>query len=402
MVSIESADPFNVDLVLQEYTDLPISKFAAKDVPKSADDKGGKPFWDSKKGSLVVVFDDESKIDIDWYKIGKFAQEHEVTLVLVNPLNPSSVFTNIGSVEVPDAAVHKVFDGRIGADRVTECLPALRGLSLKAMSEVMRLSTASYKEVSPRAIQSTRKKYFPAIDGLTPVNDLGDFYFPEQSVLDWVKLNLGLLAGDVPPILRPRGLLMNGQAGTGKTSGGKYIADKMGLPCYLMSMPNILDKWIGSSGRNMSAVLKRVEMLSPCVIIFDEVEKLFGGTLQHETHKGLLAQLLWWLQEHEFPILSIMTTNKQSSIPPELFRPGRIDATITLKPLQGFPRIKDFAKQYAEFVKKEMKSTMDIGVDELLSEVLQHVTGDEYTPAEIKQFVITEVKKLYVKMKINV
>ncbi len=82
--------------------------------------------------------------------------------------------------------------------------------------------------------------------------------------------------------------------------------------------------------------MKQAEQSSPCILLIDEVEKLFHT---HGDDSGvtsrLLGSILWWLQEHESKVFTIMTTNKESAIPPELYRQGRIDQEVNFGKLSG-------------------------------------------------------------------
>ena len=80
------------------------------------------------------------------------------------------------------------------------------------------------------------------------------------------------------------------------------------------------------------------------IVIIDEVEKLFhGGTDDSGVTSRMLSSILWWLQEHKSKVLTVMTTNKEADIPPELYRPGRIDREIKFTNLNGKDEIVGFA-----------------------------------------------------------
>ena len=70
-----------------------------------------------------------------------------------------------------------------------------------------------------------------------------------------------------------------------------------------------------------------------CVLLLDEVEKIFSGNDDQGVTQRILSQLLWWLSEHRSKVLTVMTTNHLDNIPPELYRPGRIDRVVEIKRL---------------------------------------------------------------------
>jgi hypothetical protein len=90
------------------------------------------------------------------------------------------------------------------------------------------------------------------------------------------------------------------------------------------------------------------------VIIFDEVEKVFQSTSDSGVTSRLLSQLLWWLQEHKSKVFTVMTTNKKSSIPVELYREGRIDKTMAFLGIETFKEGYEFAKGAFDSMMAEM------------------------------------------------
>lgn len=72
---------------------------------------------------------------------------------------------------------------------------------------------------------------------------------------------------------------------------------------------------------------------APCVVLIDEVEKVFQSGEDGGVTSRILSQLLWWLAEHRTRVLTVMTTNDYAAIPPELYRPGRLDKVMFLPKL---------------------------------------------------------------------
>ena len=88
----------------------------------------------------------------------------------------------------------------------------------------------------------------------------------------------------------------------------------------------------------MLANLARLDQAEPCVVLIDEIEKVFstkGGDLDGATTTTMLSQLLWWLAEHKSRVLTVMTTNNAKALPPELYREGRIDEVMVFEGLTG-------------------------------------------------------------------
>ncbi len=127
---------------------------------------------------------------------------------------------------------------------------------------------------------------------------------------------------------------MAGIPGTGKTMSAKYIAGQLKMTLFRLDVGALQSKYVGESEQNLRRALQVVSQNEPCVMLIDEVEKLFQGTDDSGVTANLLAGLLWWLQEHRSRVLTIMTTNDEEKLPTELVRPGRIDRRITFGPLE--------------------------------------------------------------------
>jgi SpoVK/Ycf46/Vps4 family AAA+-type ATPase len=125
--------------------------------------------------------------------------------------------------------------------------------------------------------------------------------------------------------------MMDGPPGTGKTQASKYIARIFEVPLYRVDVGGVKNKYVGESERRMLETFNRVDQEEPCVILFDEIEKVFTSTHGENdagTTTTMLSQMLWWLQEHRSRVFTVMTTNALKKIPKELWRPGRIDQVM--------------------------------------------------------------------------
>lgn len=126
----------------------------------------------------------------------------------------------------------------------------------------------------------------------------------------------------------PRGVLLSGLPGTGKTQAAKQAAHDMGVPLVQFRMDNLLGGRVGDSEANFKRCRKRVEALAPCVVLIDEIEKIFDTKKSSDSNSvrmNLLAALLDWLQENDNQIFFFATCNSVSALPDELQRDGRFD-----------------------------------------------------------------------------
>ncbi len=124
----------------------------------------------------------------------------------------------------------------------------------------------------------------------------------------------------------PKGILVFGIPGTGKSLIAKTIAKQWDMP--LLILGNILDKFVGESERKMKEALKQAEAMAPCVLMIDEVEKFFagvGGSSDSGVSTRLFGQFLTFMQETRAPVFVVATANNITGLPPELLRKGRFD-----------------------------------------------------------------------------
>ena len=125
----------------------------------------------------------------------------------------------------------------------------------------------------------------------------------------------------------PKGVLLTGVPGSGKTQAAKYTAWALGNDVALIPVrkENILGGYVGDSEANFKRLRKRAEALAPAVVLFDEIEKTFGSGNQDSSsvQNNLLAALLDWLQENDQQIFFFATCNSVTELRPELLRDGR-------------------------------------------------------------------------------
>jgi hypothetical protein len=124
----------------------------------------------------------------------------------------------------------------------------------------------------------------------------------------------------------PRGLLLVGISGAGKTQMSLCIASYLELPLITMEIGSLMSKWVGESERNMREAIRMLEGLGSCVLLLDEIEKGFGGV--GGEHDGDAAQrsfgvFLKWLSDRSCPVYVIATANNIRALPTEFSRKGR-------------------------------------------------------------------------------
>lgn len=267
------------------------------------------------------------KEGVDWARIEEWLIQNDRILIVINPEIHHSIL-NVGNVEVPRSLVKEFVAEHGTEDNFSQVCSALSGLSITDMKRISSMATAKYGEFTAKSIRAMRREFFQTVRGLEELETEQLFYEPTKRITEWLSLEGTLFKSSTHPLLTPRGFLFTGAPGTGKTSGAKYVANQLHVPLYRLDMGMVLSKWAGESDSRLMAALKQADSFEPCVLLLDEVEKLFEINDQSGLVTRLLGSLLWWLQEHSSKVLVIMTTNAKEKLPPELFRAGRIDEEV--------------------------------------------------------------------------
>lgn len=127
----------------------------------------------------------------------------------------------------------------------------------------------------------------------------------------------------------PRGILLLGVQGCGKSLCAKVVASAWRMPLMRMDPGVLYQKFIGESEARLREALQQAESMAPVVLWIDEIEKAFASAGSESADGGLsqrmFGTLLSWMQDHRHPIFLIATANNLSQLPPELMRKGRFD-----------------------------------------------------------------------------
>lgn len=125
---------------------------------------------------------------------------------------------------------------------------------------------------------------------------------------------------------KPKGIMLVGVQGGGKSLAAKAVAGMWGVPLLRLDFGALYSKWHGESEKNLRESLKLAEMMAPCVLWLDEIEKgISTGENDGGTSKRVLGTMLTFMQENKLPIFIVATANDISALPPELVRKGRLD-----------------------------------------------------------------------------
>ncbi len=187
----------------------------------------------------------------------------------------------------------------------------------------------------------------------------------------------------------PRGVLMLGVQGAGKSLCAKAIAAAWQQPLLRMDPGTLYNSYIGESERNLRQALKQCEMMSPVVLWIDEIEKGFASAASQSTDGGLskrlFGTLLTWLQERSSPVFVAATANDIEALPPELLRKGRFDEIFFV----DLPEKDVRGEIFAIHLRKRRRAPGKFDLDALAE------ASEGYSGSEIEQAVISALHEAF-------
>jgi len=194
---------------------------------------------------------------------------------------------------------------------------------------------------------------------------------------------------------RPKGILLLGVQGSGKSLAAKAVAGSWGLPLLRLDFGTLYNKFFGETERNLRNSLRQAEMMSPCVLWMDEIEKgLATGNQDNATSKRILGTLLTWMAENTAAVFIVATSNDITSLPPELIRKGRMDEVFFVDLPPAKVRIEIFrihlAKRKLDPADFDLKALAETAEGFTGAEIEEAVVAARYLAASQKKGISTE------------
>ncbi len=148
-----------------------------------------------------------------------------------------------------------------------------------------------------------------------------------NSLKVWLNRRKAAFAGDKPATLDPpRGVLLVGVQGCGKSLAAKAAAGLFGVPLLRLDFGALYNKYHGETEKNLRTSLQTADTMSPCVLWIDEIEKgIATGHDESGTSRRVLGTFLTWMAERRTEVFLVATSNDITELPPELVRKGRFD-----------------------------------------------------------------------------
>ena len=210
------------------------------------------------------------------------------------------------------------------------------------------------------------------------VGGLEDVKRELQEAVEWPMKYPGLY--DKLGHSMPRGILLHGPSGTGKTLLAKAVATQSEANFISVRGPELLSKWVGESERGIREIFKRARQSAPCVVFFDEIDSIApirGAGGETAVTERVVSQLLTELDgmENMHGVIVLAATNRADMIDPALLRPGRFDKIIQI-PLPDKESRKSILKINAEKIPTITEASDPKHIDfEKLSEITDGLSG---------------------------
>jgi len=340
--------------------------------------------------------------------IALVAEQSRQTLVLLShrvsaPPELKS-FTARFALELPDRAALR----RIVMDVAEEWAGANNGRRVRADAQSFQLLVQNLMGLSAREARrlATKAIYddgaithddLPAVmrakyDLLNQEGILHYEYDTEQfsnvgglrHLKDWLEQRrqafLEPASEDGPQLDRPKGVLLLGVQGCGKSLAAKAVAGVWGVALLRLDFGSLYNKYHGETERNLRESLHAAEVLAPCVLWVDEIEKAIGGEEgDGGTARRVLGTLLTWMAEKQAPVFIVATANDIESLPPELVRKGRMDEVFFV----DLPKAEVRAHIFAIHLKKRGLAPDDFDLARLAQ------LSEGFSGAEIEQSIVS-------------
>lgn len=209
---------------------------------------------------------------------------------------------------------------------------AALGLTSTEASNAMAFSMMKVKRIDPEIISTIkidtirRNGILDVVETKADAAHVGGL----AAVKEWIKKRIRAFTPEAEKfgVPTPKGVMVIGVSGTGKSLVGNTIATSLGVPMLRLEGSKIFNQYVGESERNMRNAIHTADIMSPCVLFIDELEKVMSGSsgrLDSGVSSRVLGTLLQWMNDKKTKVFVVATANNISQLPPELLRRGRFD-----------------------------------------------------------------------------
>ncbi|MEG4116121.1 AAA family ATPase [Microcoleus sp. N9_B4] len=272
-----------------------------------------------------------------------------------------------------------------------QLVKACQGLSRARIGRVLAKALAAKQQINESDIdgvleekqQAIRQtgilEFFNSRESLKSVGGL-------ENLKQWVKMRQDAFTDEARRygIPNPKGVLLVGIQGTGKSLSAKTIASEWRLPLLRLDTGRLFGGVVGESESRVRQMIQLAEAIAPCVLWIDEIDKAFGNIISGSdgdsgTSRRVFGSLITWMQEKTSPVFIVATANNVRILPAELLRKGRFDEIFFLN-LPSESERQDIFKVHLQRLRPTRLREFDLGV---LAKCAENFSG-----AEIEQVVI--------------
>jgi len=200
----------------------------------------------------------------------------------------------------------------------------------------------------------------------------------------WLELRRPVFNGEkaIPGADSPKGVMLLGVQGCGKSMAAKAVASSWGAPLLHLDFSILYNRFYGQTEENLRSALSIAEGMAPCILWLDEIEKgLSAVSASDDVSKRMLGTFLTWLAENKKKVFIVATANDVSALPPELLRKGRFDEVFFV----DLPDLESREAILSIHMKRRQLPTKDVN--------LKHIAEltDGFSGAELEQLVVSAV-----------
>jgi hypothetical protein len=229
------------------------------------------------------------------------------------------------------------------------------GTAINVMATIVAKGSVDREDVE--TLIRFKDKHFGDLSGLERVPAEGIASVGGlTSLRSWLRRKHQIMVADLrgTDLRPPRGVLLVGVPGCGKSLSARAIAAEWNMPLYRLDIAAILGQYVGQSEGRLREALDTAVQVSPCVLWIDEIEKGFAGQ-NDSTGVGrrLVGQFLFWLQESRSRVFVVATSNDVRALPPELLRKGRFDELFFVDLPDDEDRNEIIRLYYRRYVRQE-------------------------------------------------
>ncbi len=223
---------------------------------------------------------------------------------------------------------------KIGDAEIHEMAEAMRGVSLGEAERLIRQAAAQDRALTPEDVEGVRRARaelaqgsgtLELVDTGAGIDEVGGM----DHLKEWLKLRARALGPDATKfgLDPPKGVLLTGVPGCGKSMMAKAIAQAWSMPLALLDPARLFGSYVGQSEERLDSTLQEAVAMAPVVLWIDEIEKGFatGGESDGGVTQRLLGTFLRWMQERPPGVFVVATANDVTRLPPEFLRKGRFD-----------------------------------------------------------------------------